>query len=174
MATLYLNDFVRDVPDFPKPGITFKDITPLLLSPVAFKSAIDQLVVPYQDEKIDFVVSAEARGFIFGPPVAMALNAGFIPLRKPGKLPGETIEESYKLEYGTDTLQIHKGHIKPKSRILMLDDVLATGGTMAAGAKLVEKVGGTIIGFSFLIELSFLAGKTKLDGKKVHSLLNYS
>jgi len=142
MTIINIEAYIREIKDFPKKGVVFKDISPLLLNPDAFKEAIEQLAAPFKDDSVEFVVSAEARGFIFGPPVAMILKAGFIPLRKPGKLPGETVKETYELEYGTDSLEIHKGHINQGSRILMMDDVLATGGTMAAGAKLVEKVGG--------------------------------
>jgi len=172
MTVKNIKAYIREIKDFPKKGVVFKDITPLLLNPGAFKESIEALAAPFKEDKIDFVVSAEARGFIFAPPVAMILDAGFIPLRKPGKLPGETVKETYELEYGSDALEIHKGHISPGSRVLIMDDVLATGGTMAAAAKLVEKVGGIIIGFSFLIELSFLQGNLKLQGKRIHSLLN--
>ncbi len=168
-----IEDFVRTIPDFPKPGISFKDITPILLNPPIFRQAIRDLAEPFAQEGVNYVLSAEARGFIFGPPVALELNAGFIPLRKPGKLPGDTVKESYDLEYGSDSLEIHTGHLPKGSRVLLLDDVLATGGTMAAASKLAEKLGAIVIGFSFLIELSFLNGIDKLKGKKVFSRIKY-
>jgi adenine phosphoribosyltransferase len=166
-----LEPFIRDIPDFPKKGIIFKDITPLLASPEGLKEAIAQLAAPYRDKGIDVVVGMESRGFIFGPAVACALGAGFVPTRKPGKLPAETIDETYDLEYGTDTLEIHADGILPGQKVLMVDDLIATGGTMAAACKLVRRLGGEIVGAAFLIELSFLHGRDKLEDVEVMSLI---
>jgi len=168
-----LAEFIRDVPGFPKPGIVFKDITPLLADPVAFRQAVDELAEPFRSARVDLVVAAEARGFIFAGAVACALGAGFVPVRKPGKLPGQTTEETYELEYGTDTLEIHTDAIRPGQRVLLLDDLLATGGTMAATVKLVEKLGGEVVGIAFLIELAFLAGGEKLQDYDVVTLIRY-
>ncbi len=166
-----LQDFIRDVPDFPKEGIVFKDITPLLADPAALKDTIGQLADPYRDMHVDVVVGMESRGFIFAPAVACELGAGFVPTRKPGKLPAETISHSYDLEYGTDMLEIHADAIKPGQKVLMVDDLIATGGTMAAACALVRQLGGEIVGAAFLIELSFLAGRDKLPGLDVISLI---
>jgi adenine phosphoribosyltransferase len=166
-----LEPFIRDIPDFPKKGIIFKDITPLLASPEGLKEAIAQLAAPYRDKGVDVVVGMESRGFIFGPAVACALGAGFVPTRKPGKLPAETIDETYDLEYGTDTLEIHADGILPGQKVLMVDDLIATGGTMAAACKLVRRLGGEIVGAAFLIELSFLHGRDKLEDVEVMSLI---
>lgn len=173
LATMNLSDYIRNIPDYPKPGIQFKDITPLLLVPEALDSAIRQMAVPFQSDPPDFVVGAEARGFLFGPGVALRLHAGFIPVRKPGKLPGETLRAEYSLEYGSDALEMHTNQIKPGSRVLVLDDLLATGGTIAAAAELIAKAGGEVIGFSFLIELAFLNGRKKLGSKKVTSVIKF-
>ena len=165
--------FIRDVPDFPKPGIIFKDITPLLADPAAFRQAVDQLAEPFRGAGVEVVVAAEARGFIFGGAVACELGAGFVPVRKPGKLPAETTSETYQLEYGTDTLEIHTDAVRPGQKVLLLDDLLATGGTMAATARLVEKLGAEVVGVAFLIELSFLRGREKLKDYNLITLIQY-
>ncbi len=164
---------IRDIPDFPKEGIVFKDITTLLSNNVALKAAIAQMTEPYLNSGIDYVVGTEARGFIFAPAMALNLNAGFVPARKPGKLPGSTHTVEYTLEYGTDSLQIHEDSFPKGSKVLLVDDLLATGGTIAATKKLVEEAGGEVVGYSFLIELTFLNGKEKLGGLPVHSLISY-
>ena len=168
-----LGDSIRDVADFPKPGIIFKDITPLLADPAAFRQAVDQLAEPFRGAGVELVVAAEARGFIFGGAVACELGAGFVPVRKPGKLPHETAEEAYELEYGTDALEIHTDAVRPGQRVLLLDDLLATGGTMLATARLVEKLGAEVVGIVFLIELSFLAGREKLKDYRLVTLIQY-
>jgi len=168
-----LEPFVRDVPDFPKPGIMFKDITPLLRSPQALARTIDWLVEPYRDQNVSNVVAIESRGFIFGSCVAQALNAGFIPIRKPGKLPWSTKRNEYTLEYGSGVLEIHDDALTADDRVIIIDDVLATGGTAAAASCLVREFGATIVGASFVIELNFLEGRGKLEGTTVHSLLRY-
>lgn len=167
--------YIADCPDYPKEGIIFKDIMPLLRQPAELKHAVKQMAEPYVDKNIDGVVSPEARGFIFGVPVSQYLNCGFIPVRKPGKLPGETASKSYGLEYGTDEIQIQKNAIVKGNRYLLVDDLLATGGTIEAAAQLVKELGGEIAGFSFLIELSFLDGRDKLTGfgADVYSLIKY-
>ena len=169
-----LEQLLRDVPDFPKPGIVFKDITPLLADPAALKEAVRLLADPYRDAGIDIVVGVESRGFIFGPAVAIELGAGFVPTRKPGKLPAETISASYELEYGTDTLEIHADAIQPGQKVVLIDDLIATGGTIAAVRELIEKLGGEILGASFLVELCFLNGRDKLPGIEIHSLIEVS
>ena len=166
-----LESLIRDVPDFPKAGIVFKDITPMLADPAAMKDVVAQLAAPYRDAGVDVVVGMESRGFIFGPAVACELGAGFVPTRKPGKLPAETLSESYELEYGTDTLEIHADAIKPGQKVLMVDDLIATGGTMAAACALVNRLGGEIVGAAFVIELSFLNGRDKIPGVEVLSLM---
>ena len=166
-----LESLIRDVPDFPKAGIVFKDITPMLADPAAMKDVVAQLAAPYRDAGVDVVVGMESRGFIFGPAVACELGAGFVPTRKPGKLPAETLSESYELEYGTDTLEIHADAIKPDQKVLMVDDLIATGGTMAAACALVNRLGGEIVGAAFVIELSFLNGRDKIPGVEVLSLM---
>jgi adenine phosphoribosyltransferase len=168
-----LAQFIRDVPDFPKPGIIFKDITPLLQDAGAFRQAVARLAQPFREAGVELVVAAEARGFIFGGAVARELGVGFVPVRKPGKLPAATTGETYQLEYGTDTLEIHTDAIRPGQRVLLLDDLLATGGTMAAMANLVEKLGATVVGIAFLIELKFLHGREKLKGRTVVTLIQY-
>ncbi len=168
-----LNKFIRDIPNFPKPGIVFKDITPLLADFQAFKLAIGSLSEKYSGQKIDKIVSMESRGFIFGSAVALKLGCGFVPVRKKGKLPYKTIKEEYELEYGTDTLEIHEDAIQKGENILIVDDVLATGGTAKAVCRLVEKVGGKVAGLAFLIELSFLNPREKLPEYDVFSLLKY-
>lgn len=166
-----LESFIRDVPDFPKQGILFKDISPLLASPEAFKEACDRLAQIFANKGVTKVIGIESRGFIFGAPVAQRLGAGFVPTRKPGKLPAETVSQSYQLEYGTDTIEIHADAIDPNEKVLLIDDLLATGGTMAAAAELVAKLGGQIVGIGFVIELCFLPGRSKLPGHDVHALI---
>jgi adenine phosphoribosyltransferase len=168
-----LKSLIREVPDFPKPGINFYDITTLLKDPAGWRATIDALKSHYNGTQVDVVVGVEARGFFFAPAIAYALGAGFVPVRKPGKLPAETETVEYALEYGTDRLQMHKDAIRPGQRVLIIDDVLATGGTAAAVAELAEKLGGTVLGLGFLIELDFLNGRRKLDGRDVFSLLHY-
>jgi adenine phosphoribosyltransferase len=169
-----LKTTIRSIPDFPKKGIMFRDITTLLKDPAAFATAIDRLTAYYRGKSIDKIVSVESRGFILGAPLAYNLHAGFVPVRKPGKLPAEKLSQSYALEYGTDTLEIHQDAIARGERVLILDDLLATGGTISATCKLVEKLGGTIVGLAFLIELAFLDGRKQLSGYDVHSLVTYT
>lgn len=164
---------IRQIPDFPKPGINFIDITTLLKDGEAMKYAFDQMAAMLEGIQADVVVGPEARGFMIGAPLAYMLGAGFVPVRKSGKLPGPVIEATYELEYGHDTLQIHKDSIKPGAKVLVVDDLLATGGTVWSTADLVRRLGGEIAGFAFLIELSFLKGREKLTGYPVHSLLQY-
>ena len=168
-----LRQYIRDVPDFPKQGILFKDITTLLKEPKPFKYAIDTIFDKYRDEKIDKVVSVEARGYIFGGVLAYKLNCGFVPVRKPGKLPSETIAMDYSLEYGTNTIEIHKDALKPNERVLVFDDLLATGGTVEATCQLIETLGAQVISCVFLIDLTFLKGSEKLKKYDVFSLINY-
>jgi adenine phosphoribosyltransferase len=168
-----LKQHIRHVPDFPKAGILFYDITTLLRDPMGFKATIDMLSTPYLDQGIDAVVGIESRGFILGGAVAQRIGAGFIPIRKPGKLPAKALQESYDLEYGKDALEIHEDAIAAGQRILIVDDVLATGGTAAAAAQLVKKLGGELHGLAFLIELLFLNGKARLTGEQVFSVLQY-
>jgi adenine phosphoribosyltransferase len=168
-----LKSLIREVPDFPKPGINFYDITTLLQNPEGLRAVIDDLSDPYKGKGIEIVAGIEARGFIFAPAVAYALNAGFVPVRKPKKLPSATERIEYELEYGTDILEIHKDAIAPGQKVLIVDDVLATGGTAKAVAHLVDKLGGNLVGLSFVIELDFLKGRDKLPGYKVDSLLHY-
>ncbi|WP_324023323.1 adenine phosphoribosyltransferase [Maribacter sp. BPC-D8] len=164
---------IRDVPDFPKEGVVFKDITLLLQNPKALKETTNALYELLDGQKIDKVVGMESRGFIFGPLLADKLNAGFVPVRKPGKLPSATLRETYELEYGTDTLEIHIDAIEKGDRVLIHDDVLATGGTANATCKLIEKLGGEIVQCNFLIELTFLEGGTKINSYPVKSLIKY-
>lgn len=164
---------VRDVPDFPKPGIVFKDITPLLADPVALSIAIDEMVVGLGRGTVDKVVGIEARGFIVAAPVAYHMAAGFVPVRKAGKLPWETASRRYSLEYGEETLEIHRDAIEPGERIALVDDVLATGGTAEATAHLIETLGGRVVGMAFLIELEFLKGRERLGDYEMLSLLRY-
>lgn len=163
--------FIRDIPDFPKPGIIFKDITPLLNNPAAFKDAIDQLASRYASKRIDKIVGIEARGFIFAGALAYRLGAGMVPVRKKGKLPYKTLSETYELEYGTDTMEMHEDAIKPGDHVLVLDDLIATGGTLAATCRLVEKLGGSIMEVATLIELSFLNGREKVKEYPYFTLL---
>src|SRR5712671_5163271 len=164
---------IRTIPDFPKPGIQFKDITPVLADARLFSGSIDLLIEPVQPGTVDAVVGIDARGFIFAAAAAVKLQAGFVPVRKKGKLPYQTHEQEYELEYGTATVAVHVDALKPGSRVLLLDDLLATGGTAAAAAALVQKLGATIIEISFLIELSFLHGREKLKGYRVRSMVVY-
>jgi len=164
---------IRDVPDFPVKGILFKDITTLLKDADAFREAIDRLVAHYQDQGLDLVAGIESRGFIFGAPMAYLLGTGFIPIRKPGKLPAETEQVEYALEYGTDAVEIHKDAIRPGQRVLVVDDLLATGGTASASAQLIEKLGGKVVSIAFLIDLTFLHGKDKLEGYDVFTLIEF-
>ncbi len=168
-----LKKFIRDVPDFPKKGVVFKDITTLLKDKTAFKETLEQLYSKVSSLKVDKVVAIESRGFIFGSLLADRLNAGFVPVRKPGKLPAEKISESYQLEYGTDSLEIHIDAIQKGDKILIHDDLLATGGTVEAVCKMVEKLGGEIVGILFLIELDFLKGREKLKNYAVHTIIHY-
>ena len=173
LSRLQLTDFIREIPDFPKPGILFRDITPLLGNPAAFRRAVVDLANPFRTQKIDVVAAAEARGFIFAAPVAMELNAALVPIRKPGKLPYKTITHSYDLEYGSDTLQIHSDAVPTGAKVLVLDDLLATGGTIDACCKLIEKAGGTVVGCAFLIELCGLEGRKKIAQYPTVSLIQY-
>jgi adenine phosphoribosyltransferase len=168
-----LKEHIRSVPDFPQAGILFYDITTLLRDAQGFKATIDQLSLPYRGQGIEAVVGIESRGFILGAAVAQELGAGFIPVRKPGKLPAKAIKESYSLEYGKDALEIHADAIDKGQKVLVVDDVLATGGTAAATARLVRSLGGDLRGMAFLIELLFLDGKAKLAGEQVFSVLKY-
>jgi adenine phosphoribosyltransferase len=168
-----LREFIRDIPDFPKPGILFKDITPLLADPTAFQVAIDLLSVKYAGEPIDAIAAAEARGFLFAAPLALKLHLPLVPLRKPGKLPYRTYSLKYELEYGSAELQMHVDGVSPGQRVLLVDDVLATGGTMLVGAKLIEQAGAAVAGCAFLVELGFLAGRKKLTAYDCFSLLTY-
>jgi adenine phosphoribosyltransferase len=168
-----LKGFIRDIPDFPKKGILFRDITPLLADWAALAEAVIELAGPYKRARIDYVAAVEARGFIFGSAVARELNCGFVPLRKKGKLPYETESVSYALEYGTDTIEVHRDAVKPGDRVLMVDDLLATGGTMKAACELVEKLGAEIAGLTFLIELADLGGQARLEGYPIHVIMTY-
>ncbi len=169
----HLKSLIREVPDFPKPGILFYDITTLLKDKDGLREVVDSLRARYGDSGVSTVVGIEARGFIFAPVLAYAIGAGFVPVRKPNKLPAAVERIEYALEYGTDTLEIHKDAIVPGQKVLIVDDVLATGGTAAAVAKLVENLGGSVTGLGFILELDFLHGRAKLDGHNVHSLLHY-
>ncbi|MFM7249334.1 MAG: adenine phosphoribosyltransferase [Planctomycetaceae bacterium] len=168
-ARIDLEAFIRPVPDFPKPGILFRDITPLLADAAALAEAIRRMAAPWRGEALDAIAAVEARGFLFATPMAIELGVGVIPVRKPGKLPAATIEHRYDLEYGSDTLQMHTGILKANARVLVVDDVLATGGTAAACMRLVEAAGGTVAGAAFLVELAFLEGRTRLGGTRVEA-----
>lgn len=170
---LQLKNYIRDIPDFPKPGILFRDITPLLADKQAFSDAVKALAEPFADSAIDYVAAVEARGFIFGSAVAEALGAGFIPIRKKGKLPHKTTSVTYDLEYGTDTLEVHADAVANGGRILMVDDLLATGGTMAAACGLMEKLNAEIAALAFLIELTPLAGREKLANHNIYTVISY-
>jgi len=164
---------IRDIPDFPEPGVVFKDITPVLANRAAFTALVDEMAAPFRNAQIDKVAGIEARGFILATPIAEVLGAGFVPIRKPGKLPAAVIREDYDLEYGTDALEVHRDGIHEGDRVLIVDDVLATGGTAAAAARLVQRLGGGVVGVSVFIELGFLAGRTSLDGIPLHALVVY-
>ncbi len=168
-----LREYIRDVPDFPKEGIIFKDITTLISNGDAFKYAVDKMIEPFKEESIDRIIGIESRGFLFGGAMAYIIGTGVNIARKPGKLPWKTIREEYSLEYGTNALEIHMDAVKEGEKILIVDDLLATGGTALAVAKLVERLGGSVMGISFLIELTFLNGRKKLEGYKVHSVIEY-
>ena len=168
-----IKSLIRDVPDFPKPGIMFKDITPLLAHPEGFAASIDLLAESAAAMGADLVAGPEARGFLFGLPLAQKLGVGFVPIRKKGKLPAKTVEESYELEYGTDTVQMHEDAIPAGSKVVLVDDLLATGGTMGACCRLAEKTGGQVVGCLFAIELDFLEGRPKLGDVPVTSLIHY-
>jgi len=165
---------IRDVPDFPKPGIMFKDITPLLLDPGRFRRALELMTAPFEGSKVRRVVSIESRGFLLGAPIALLLDAGLVPIRKPGKLPGARGRVEYALEYGTDALEMHRDAVGQGDRVLIVDDVLATGGTAEAAAKLVRAHGAQVVGFTFLIELDFLKGRERLRNERVEALLHYT
>jgi adenine phosphoribosyltransferase len=168
-----LTALIRDIPDFPEPGIVFKDITPVLADGPAFATLVDALAEPFLEVGVDKVAGIEARGFTLATPVAERLGAGFIPVRKPGKLPYETVREDYALEYGTDSLEIHTDAAAKGEKILLVDDVIATGGTAAAAIRLLRKIGADVVGFSVFIELAFLDGAQKLDGVPLHALVKY-
>jgi len=170
---LEFDRYIRSIPDWPKKGILFRDITPLLADSTAFAASVDALCADYKDAGIEYVAAVEARGFIFGAAVARKLQAGFVPIRKKGKLPFETESVTYELEYGTDTLEVHSDAIQKGAKVLMVDDLLATGGTMAAACKLIEKIGGQIAGVAFLIELGELSGRDKLSKYKISVLISY-
>jgi len=165
---------VRDIPDFPRPGITFKDVTPLLADPDAFRAAVDGIADRFADMAVHRVLGVEARGFILAAPIAYRFGAGFTPVRKAGKLPWQVEAEEYELEYGTDLLEIHKDAIEPGERILVVDDILATGGTAAATVRLVERLGAEVVGLGFVLELAFLDGRSRLPGRTIVSLVSYS
>lgn len=169
----HFSALIRDIPDFPKPGVVFKDITPLLGDAAAFAGAVDAIAAPYADAGVVKVTGTEARGFILAAPVANRLSAGFVPVRKAGKLPWTIERQEYELEYGTDLLEVHRDAVQPGEQVLVVDDVLATGGTAAATAKLVETLGGEVVGFAFLIELGFLGGRDLLGGRPIWSLITY-
>lgn len=171
--TINLRDFIRDIPDFPKPGILFRDITPLLADSNAFEAAIDQFVERYAGQRIDSIVAAESRGFIFGAPLALRLDAAFIPVRKPGKLPSETYSHSYDLEYGSDTLEIHSDALQKGDRVLIIDDLLATGGTLEACVRLLENFEVEIVDCAFCIHLRALEGEKRLAPYSTFSLVDY-
>ncbi|MBA3779086.1 MAG: adenine phosphoribosyltransferase [Chloroflexi bacterium] len=164
---------IREIPDFPKPGILFYDITTLLKDPVAFKESIQLLTEPYRESNVDIVVGMESRGFIFSAPMAYQLDAGFVPVRKLGKLPAETVSVEYALEYGTNTLEVHKDAIQPGQNVLIVDDLLATGGTVNGTIDLVNRLEGKVVGLTFLVELLFLKGRETLKGHDIHSVIQY-
>ena len=168
-----LKDYIRDIPDFPEPGILFRDITPLLRNADAFSYTIDELAKRYQDQDVDAIVAIESRGFIFGAPLACRLSTPLVPVRKEGKLPGDTVSAEYVLEYGSNTVEMHKGDVAPGDRVLIIDDLLATGGTLAAAAQLVEDSGGEVIGMGLVIELEDLGGRNTLGAYDIYSLIQY-
>ena len=169
----WLKDHIRDIPDFPKPGIVFRDITPLLADPTTFRTTVEALADHWTGRRVDKVLGIEARGFILAAPVAYRLSAGFVPVRKAGKLPSHIESEEYELEYGTDLLEIHGDALEPGEQVLVVDDVVATGGTAAAATRLVEKLGATVVGLAFVIELDFLDGRRRLPGREAVSLVHY-
>lgn len=173
--TARFKEHIRDVPDFPKPGIVFKDITPLLKDQEAFRAAVDHIVERHRDSAIDAVVGIESRGFILGAPLAYALGCGFVPVRKPGKLPARTVRQTYTLEYGSDALEIHEDALPPGARVLIVDDLLATGGTVSATLDLVRRLGGEVVEAAFLVELSFLGGRARVAelGLEIYPILTY-
>lgn len=166
-----LEALIRDVPDFPQPGILFKDITPILQDPIGLHDAVDAMSAPFRDRAIDRIVGLESRGFIFGAPMAYSMGLGLALVRKPGKLPADKINLAYELEYGSNTFEIHRDAVLPGQRVLIVDDLLATGGTMRASIDLVEQLGGEVVGLSFLVELSFLNGREKLQGYDIHTII---
>ena len=168
-----LPNYIRDVADFPQPGVLFKDITTLLREPVAFRGVVDFFAKHYHDHALDVVAGIESRGFIFGAPLAYVLGVAFVPIRKFGKLPAERVEEAYELEYGTATIEIHRDAITPGARVLIVDDLLATGGTMRASCNLVERLGGQVVGLAFLAELTFLNGRQRLAEYDITTLITY-
>ena len=168
-----LTDLIRDIPDFPEPGIMFKDITPLLADHAGLEIAVGALVEHYRDTDVTLVAGIESRGFIFATPIALTLGAGFIPIRKPGKLPYDVVREEYQLEYGTDSLEIHRDAVKAGDRVVIIDDVLATGGTAITAARLIEHLGATVVGIGFMVELGYLGGRQRLDGYELISLVQY-
>ncbi len=173
MSAEDLRSKIREIPDFPKPGILFYDITTLLKDPGAYKESIDLMLAPYAGEAIDLVVGMESRGFIFSAPMAYLIDAGLVPVRKLGKLPAETISVEYALEYGSNTLEIHRDAIQPGQKVLIVDDLLATGGTVKGTIELVERLKGDVVGLAFLVELEFLKGRERLDGRRVTSVIQY-
>jgi adenine phosphoribosyltransferase len=168
-----LKKFIREVPDFPKPGINFYDITTLLQNPLALRMTVDRFVWMFSQRRVAKVIGIESRGFMFAPTVAYNLNAGFVPVRKPGKLPYQKIRQSYDLEYGTDAVEMHDDAVQPGEHVLIVDDLVATGGTALAAARMVESLGGIVAGFGFIVELTFLPGREKLKGYEVESLIQY-
>ncbi len=168
-----LRRFVRDVPDFPKPGILFRDVTPLLANPLAFRAAVDTLAAPFRGDSVDRVLGIESRGFILGAPVALALGAGLVIVRKKGKLPWRTVSASYELEYGTDTVEMHIDAVEPGQRVLVVDDLIATGGTAAAAVRLAQEAKADVVGCAFLIELKALGGRARLGVERTHVVLQY-
>ena len=173
MATQHIESLIRTIPDFPIPGILFRDITPLLKNPAGFKALVDLFADNYRSEKIDYVVGIEARGYMIGAPLAYLLGAGFVPVRKPGKLPGTKFTEEYALEYGTNSLEIHDDAVGHGQRVLIVDDLLATGGTIAATMRLLSKLGAEVVGVAVLIELAALKGRNALDGANLTSFITY-
>jgi adenine phosphoribosyltransferase len=164
---------IREIPDFPKPGILFYDITTLLRDAAAFKESIQLMLEPYRDERIDVVVGMESRGFIFSAPMAYELDAGLVPVRKLGKLPAETLTVEYALEYGSNTLEVHRDAVEPGQKVLIVDDLLATGGTVRGTIELIERLKGEVVGLAFLVELEFLKGRERLEGRRVTSVVQY-
>ncbi|MFP5344013.1 MAG: adenine phosphoribosyltransferase [Candidatus Limnocylindria bacterium] len=173
MSAEALRERIREIPDFPKPGILFYDITTLLKDPVAYKQAIDEMLAPYTGWAIDLVVGMESRGFIFSAPMAYQLGAGLVPVRKLGKLPAETISVEYALEYGSNTLEVHRDAIQPGQKVRIVDDLLATGGTVKGTIELIERLRGEVVGLAFLVELEFLKGRDRLEGRRVDSVIKY-